>query len=74
MNCGENQHTKNYHNIPKVNLSQQKIRGYPIVFLLFTKSSFRIVHAKIPSTCILTNDIMTANQMESLSSILSRKV
>ena len=74
MICGEIHHTKNYQNIPKVNLSQQKIRGYPIVFLLSIKSSFRVVQEKITITCILTNDIMTANQMEPLSSILSRKV
>ena len=50
MICGENQHTKNNQNIPKVNLSQQKIRGYPIVFLLSIKSSFRVEQEKITIT------------------------
>ena len=55
--CGEIHHTKNYQNIPKVNLSQQKIRGSLIVFLLSIKSSFRFVQEKITITCILTNDM-----------------
>ena len=74
MICGEIHHTENYQNIPKVNLSQQKIRRYPIVFRLSIKSSFKVVQEKVTIICILTNDIITANQMESLFSILSRKV
>ena len=74
MICGEIHHTKKCQNIPNVNLSQQKIRGSPIAFLLSIKSSFRVVQEKIIITCILTNDIIKANQMEPLSSILNRKV
>ena len=61
MICGENQHTKNYQNIPKVNLSQ-------------VKSSSTAVQEKITITYILINEIITDYQMEPLSSILCRKV
>ena len=41
MNCGENHHTKNYHNIPKFNLSQQKNQRISHCFSTFYQKSFQ---------------------------------
>ena len=71
MICRENHHAKNNQNIhQKLNLSQQKLRGHPIIFLLSIKSSFSVVQEKITITWKLTNGIITANQIEPLPSLL----
>ena len=75
MICRENHHKKNNQNIPKVKfITAKKIRGHPIAFLLSIKSSFSVVQEKITITCKLTNDIITASQIEPLPSLRSRKV
>ena len=64
MICSENRHTKNYQNIPKVNLSQQKIREHPIIGLLSIKHSFNLVQENTAITCILTNDSQSIGNID----------